>query len=155
MPRKSAYIVKIKPNLENIIIWKSQNLKESEIIRKLDINPTTWYKYRNSKKELRDAIETGTNMLTRDIESVLFKKAMGFTRKETKKIIDRKGEQNFIKKYEETDRYYPPHFQSIMTILNKNLPNEYKTIEEETVDVEIETLANSFKDIVKKLDEEE
>lgn len=57
--RKSYYDLHIKPNLLKIEYWASEGLEEKEIMERLGVKKTTFYKYKSQKKEFAEALSRG------------------------------------------------------------------------------------------------
>ncbi len=72
------YTRKIQPYLPDIVKWRQQGKGINTICRILDISPDTFFKYRNEYQEFRDAYEMGTDLLADNMETALFKEAVGY-----------------------------------------------------------------------------
>lgn len=90
--RKSVYDERIKPHLEDITKW-TQTMTDTDIAKMLGVSSSAWKKCKAERKDLKDAIKKGRELLIRDFYSTLIRKAQGFqyTEKKTVKELDQNG----------------------------------------------------------------
>lgn len=140
--RKSAFDTIIKPNLENIKQWTKDGLTDAEIIKKLGINKSTYYRYKSDNKELKDCVKDGRSEAVEKLEKTMFQSAMGG--KETvkksmkvKKIKYKDGKKELeyetMEPYEE-EIYTPPNVTAAIFLLkhwakDKGYTNDPQTLE--------------------------
>ena len=83
--RPDKYDILVKPHLKRIPDMALQ-MSQEQIAKTLGVAYSTFRKYRDSHKELKDALERGISELVFDAKSTLIRKAKGYTYEE-KKII--------------------------------------------------------------------
>lgn len=86
--RKDKYETHIKPYLTEITKWR-KTMDEKQIMEKLGIGKTAFYKYKRTYKELADALKMGEQELGKRAISNLIKRGNGYEYTETKEIYER------------------------------------------------------------------
>lgn len=137
MGRKSRYETNVKPFLKLIPTWYD-TMTESQIAKKLGISVSSFEKYKNENQELRDALQTGKELLIEELKSALKMKAKGFTYTETKTTIRREGDRD-VKTIEEFERYAQPDTGAIHLLL-KNLDESWRNDDKATMEMKREQL---------------
>lgn len=72
---KAEYWLK-KEQLQTLRGWALQGATDAEIIEKMHISKTTFYRWKQEKKEFRDALNKGGDWANAAVASMLFKTAM-------------------------------------------------------------------------------
>lgn len=85
--RKNKYEEFVKPYLSKIEEW-SQNCTERQIANKLNVGYSTFIRYKEEFRELREALKKGHDNLVDDLHSALIKRAKGFDYTETKTVTE-------------------------------------------------------------------
>ena len=98
--RKSVYDERIKPHLEDITKW-TQTMTDADIVKMLGVSRACWCKYKAERKELKEAIKKGRELLIRDFYSTLIRKAQGFQYTEKKTVKERDASGNLVVTREE------------------------------------------------------
>lgn len=83
--RKNKYETHVKPYLDNIEKW-AQECTEQQIANKLNVGYSSFIRYKNDFRELREALKKGHDELVYDLRSTLIKRAKGFTYEESKVV---------------------------------------------------------------------
>lgn len=78
MGRLSRYESHVKPHLNKIRKWVSEDIPVSTITKNLHISHTAFDKYKREHPELREALRHGEDDLVEELRSVLKQKAVGF-----------------------------------------------------------------------------
>lgn len=123
--RKSAkdYILS---RLDEIKKLASEGYSEKEIIRKLDIASSTYYKYKSEITELKESINVGREEAIKELENVTYKTAMGFEYKEEKMVIQLDEDGNPTKRVKEVyTKYQPPNPAQQQYLLNNWTKGKY------------------------------
>ena len=122
--RKSVYEERIKPHLEDITKW-TQTMTDADIVKMLGVSRACWCKYKAERKELKEAIKKGRELLIRDFYSTLIRKAQGFqyTEKKTIKEIDPNTGALVVTREEEYTRTALPDVAALHLLL-KNYDTE-------------------------------
>ena len=140
--RKSAYETIIEPNLENIKKWTKEGLMDAEIIKRLGINKSTYYRYKSEKKEFQDSVKDGREEAVEKLETTMFQAAMGQKEKvkkamKVKKISYKNGKKELeyetMEPYEE-EIFVPPNMTAAIFLLkhwakDKGYTNDPQTLE--------------------------
>lgn len=118
--RKSAWDIKIKPRLFEIKGWCRDGYTDKQIAEALDINETTFHKYKKKKNLLLKSLKITKAIADLTVENSLSKRANGFEFDEvTKKLMPVYNEQGKITGYE----------MQVTQIVTKTLAPETKAIE--------------------------
>ena len=109
MARKSEYKKwEEAGELENILIrvegWARDGLTNKQIAENLDLNVKTLYDYQNKYSKFRNALKSGKEIIDRQVENALLKKALGYTERIQKTRVLKDGE--VVTYYE--DKYFAP-----------------------------------------------
>lgn len=123
--RKSAkdYILS---KLDEIKKLASNGYSEKEIIKKLGIASSTYYKYKSELKELTDSILVGRDEAIKELENITYKTAMGFEYKEEKMVIQLDEDGNPTKRVKEVyTKYQPPNPAQQQYLLNNWTKGKY------------------------------
>lgn len=95
MGRPSKYDTEIKPHIEDIKQAVAAGATVEEIANAFNIAVSTLHRYKNEKKELKEAFARGRDKVVIEIKAALLKKALGFEYEEEKRVgrKDKDGEQ--------------------------------------------------------------
>lgn len=124
MGRPSKYETEIQPHIDEIKEAVKAGATVEEIAKAFDIAPSTIYKYKAEKKELKEAFAHGREKVVIDIKGALLKKALGFTYEEEKRTgrKDKDGENIIL--VEKYKRYCPPS-ETAAAMLLRNYDKEW------------------------------
>lgn len=122
--KKDLYTEKdIKNKLDYIEDRIAYGITETELMKRLDVSRTTYYKWKESKKEFREAIERGKRGQIQVVENQLLKKILGYTVEETEERQDEHG--NVLERKIKTKFINPDTTSMIFWLKNRN-PDEWK-----------------------------
>ena len=119
--RKSAYEITIKPRFSDISEWLKNGATEKQIADNLGVAYSTFNKYKAEKTEFAEFLKNGRKSLVIQLRGALVKKALGFSYKETKKIIVG-GE---VERVEETVKTALPDVAALNLCLKNYDPDEW------------------------------
>ena len=134
MARREKYNTHIKPHLEDITNWIADGETEYSIHRKLGVNHDTWYRYKNKKSELSEAIKKGQQNLSLNLESLLYRKCKGYEVEETKTYIQKIGDKE-TKKVEKLKKHIPSSDTALIFALKNTNPEKWKDKQEIQQDI--------------------
>lgn len=137
MGRKSKYELNIRPHLQEIPKWY-ETMTEAEIAKRLGVSVASFENYKNKYPELVAVLHSAKEELVENLKATLKKKALGFSYKETKKVI-RNVDGKDTKLIEEYEKYSPPDTGAIHLLL-KNLDDTWRNDDQITVDFRREKL---------------
>ena len=121
---KSKYETIILPRFDEIKKWVSEGLTDREIIDRLGISRSTWYKHKSDFTDFSDAVEVCRRPKVEELEKTMFKLAQGYTIRLQKsmKVRDPGGGEH-LEDYVE-DVHVPPNFNALRFLLT-NWSEEY------------------------------
>lgn len=73
----------VKEKLEQVEMWASMGLSETQIAFNLGISKDTFYRYKKEYSDFSDTLKRGKNVANFKVENALYKKATGYESKET------------------------------------------------------------------------
>ena len=120
--------------------WARDGLINSEIAERIGIAEGTLYSWKNKYKEIDEALKDGQDIVDRQVEESLFKKAMGYEYEETKQIIEKDEMGKDRKRVEKVKKYYPPDSTAIIFWLKNRKPGEWRDRRDSTIDVKSENV---------------
>lgn len=98
---KSKYEQWIKPEgLLKIEGWARDGLIDVEIAKMMEINPDTLYGWKKKFPQIAEALKKGKDVVDRQVENALLKRALGYEYEEVKKVYegDKLKEKTITKK---------------------------------------------------------
>lgn len=108
MARPTRYDTEIKPHLAEIKDAVAAGATVEEIAAAFGFAPSTLYKYKKEKPELKEAFARGRKKVIFEIKGALLKKALGFTYEEEKRVGKKDKDGEKIVLVEKYTRYCPP-----------------------------------------------
>lgn len=137
MGRADKYKTNVEPKLAQIKDWFGV-LTEAQIAKKLGVSVASFERYKSDHPELREALQSGKEVLIEELKDTLKQKAKGFHYTETKRVMKEvDGVRTMVK--EEYDKYSPPDTAAIHLLL-KNLDDEWRNDDKTTVELKKEKL---------------
>ena len=114
---KSKYETIILPRLDEIKKWVSEGLTDKEIIDRLGISKSTWYKHKSDIEEFSDTINICRKPKIEELENTMFQLANGFSvdKKFSKVLKNPDGSERIASGVETV--YYPPNFNALRFLL--------------------------------------
>lgn len=125
MARPTRYDTEIKPHIEDIKDAVAAGATVEEIAKAFNIAPSTLYKYKAQKKELKDAFARGREKVIIEIKAALLKKALGFNYEEEKRVGKKDKDGENVIMVEKYTRYCPPS-ETAAGMLLRNYDEEWK-----------------------------
>ena len=123
--RKSAYDVKIAPNLEKIRSLVKEGVSEVKIAKRFGIGYSTWKRHKAENPDFRAVLEGSREESVQNLEAAMLKSALGFTKLVKKhyklKNVEYENGKRLSEKEEivevEEEVYFPPSFNAIRFLL--------------------------------------
>lgn len=75
---KSKYETIILPRLDEVKQWVSEGLTDREIIKRLGISSSTWYKHKSEITEFSETVRESREPKIAELENTMFKLANGY-----------------------------------------------------------------------------
>ena len=114
---KSKYETVILPRFEEIKKWVSEGLTDREIVERLGISRSTWYKHKSDFSDFSDTVTVCRRPKIEELENTMFKLAQGYTVRvqDAMKVRDPGGGEH-IELYEK-DVHVPANFNALRFLL--------------------------------------
>lgn len=128
-----------------------EGLTDAEIAVRLGLAQSTLHKWKKDFPEFSEALKEGKEPADAKVKMSLYKRAIGYTEKEKKVLVemDKEGNQKPAK-IETTEKHIQPDVGAIAFWLKNRLPNEWKDRQtvESKVDQEVTDLSHlSFSEL--------
>ena len=136
---KEKYSTHIQPYL-NKIKEMCLTMTEEQIAKALGVGASTWARYKNEHKELREALKKGRLDLCLELKSVLIQKAKGMQYTERKQII----KDNKVVAEEVYTRTCPPDVAALHLLL-KNYDTDWRNDDAATMELKRRTVETAEK----------
>ena len=120
--------------------WARDGYTLSDIADRIGISRSTLTTWKNKYEEIRNALNTGREVIDYKVENALLKAALGYTSKEIKVTVGKqvKNGQTFMITKETTYRDVPPNVTACAMWLNNRLPDKWKRNRDKTIELEDE-----------------
>ena len=86
--RKSKYHTHVEPRLKEIEAWARDGLTDEQIAKNLGVAYSTFRKYRDEHSALSASLKKGKEVVDREVENALLKRALGYEYEEVKTLIE-------------------------------------------------------------------
>lgn len=139
--RPSKY-EEVKDDLLRVQGWARDGLSDEQIAENLGIGITTLYEWKNRYPEFREAMKKGKEIVDREVENALLKRAMGYEYEEV--VIENGVETKRVKKF------VPPDTTAQIFWLKNRKPQEWRDRQEREV-----TATVSIENLLSQLDQDE
>ena len=108
--------------------WARDGLTNDEIARKMEINPATFYRWKNSYCEICEAIKKGREPVNVILEDTAFERATKW--KTVKEVTRERLYNNQTKQYEltttkEVEKNVPPDSTLLIFLMKSRMPDKY------------------------------
>ena len=140
MPR-SRWETHIAPNIELIKQWARDGVIDKDIAKRLGVAYSTFRKYKAEEKELEEALRCSKEMADANVESALYRRAVGYRYTETKITRESGG----VTEVETTREALPDTTAQIFWLKNRR-PDKWR----ESQSIEI---TKPIDDTIKELEE--
>jgi hypothetical protein len=105
-------------NLLRLEGWARDGLTDEQICEKMGIGKTAFYDWKNKYPKFAEALKKGKEVVDRQVENALLKRALGYTY--TEETVTNKGEVVTVEKYE------PPNTTAIIFWLKNRKPADWR-----------------------------
>ena len=69
--------------------WARDGLTDEQIAHNMGISPSTLYEWKKKYPEISEALKKGKEVVDREVENALLKRALGYEYEEVKQIIEK------------------------------------------------------------------
>jgi transposase-like protein len=114
--------------------WARDGLTDEQISHNIGIHPSTLYDWQKKYSEIAEALKNGKEVVDRQVENALLKRALGYEYEEVKQIIEKDEKGKDRKRIEKTIKQVIPDITAQIFWLKNRKPAEWrnKHIELET-----------------------
>jgi transposase len=112
--------------LEKIAGWARDGLVNEQIAQQIGIHPSTLYDWQNKYPEIAEALKQGKEVIDRQVESALLKRALGYECEEVKMIVTENGG----KRVEKARKQVLPDVGAQIFWLKNRKPKEWRDKQE-------------------------
>jgi transposase-like protein len=112
--------------LAKIAGWARDGLVNEQIAQQIGIHPSTLYDWQNKYPEIAEALKQGKEVIDRQVESALLKRALGYEYEEVKMIVTESGG----KRVEKTRKQVLPDVGAQIFWLKNRKPKEWRDRQE-------------------------
>lgn len=108
--------------------WARDGLTDEQIARKIGINTGTLYAWKNQYPEISEALKRGKEVIDRQVENALLKRALGYDyEEETKELqYDRGTGQQILVTTKKVTRHVQPDVTAQIFWLKNRKPEEWR-----------------------------
>lgn len=106
--------------------WARDGLTDEQIAHNIGIARGTLYVWQNKYPDIRDALKKGKEVVDRQVENALLKRALGFEYEETKVIIEKDDQGKDRKRQEKIIKYALPDTTAQIFWLKNRKPYEWR-----------------------------
>ena len=131
--------------LEVVEGWARDGLDDEQIAHNMGISRTTLHEYKNKYPKFADALKKGKEVVDREVENALLKRALGYEVEETKKVIT-KGSGDKQKIVKTTKHVKPDTTAQIFWLKNRKRDDWRNNPEVEDQDDKLEEFLEGVKD---------
>lgn len=128
--------------------WARDGLTDEQVAHNIGIARGTLYDWKNRYPDIDDALKRGKEVIDRQVENALLKRALGYEYEEVKQIIEQDNDGKDKKKIEKTKKIIVPDTTAQIFWLKNRKPAEWRDKQEiqHSGDLDITTKADAIKD---------
>ena len=105
--------------------WARDGLTDEQIARNMGISPSTLYEWKKKYPEISEVLKKGKEVVDRQVENALLKRALGYDYEEVKTLIeDVDGKKK--KKVEKTVKHIAPDVTAQIFWLKNRRPDKWR-----------------------------
>ena len=124
--------------------WARDGLIEDQIAYNMGITRQTLSAWKNKYPSILDALKRGKEIVDRQVENALLKRALGYEYEEVKQIIEKDDMGRDRKKVEKTLKQVTPDTTAQIFWLKNRKPNDGRDRKDTALRGEVKTNANPF-----------
>jgi len=106
--------------------WAMDGLSDEQIAHNIGIVPSTLYEWKKKYSEISEALKKGKEIIDRQVENALLKRALGFEYEETKKIQEKDANGKDRIRIEKFTKTMAPDTGAIAFWLKNRKPAEWR-----------------------------
>lgn len=139
MGRPSIYKTEWEDKLEVIQGWARDGLTDEQIAHNMGISTTTLYDYKNKYPEFAKALKKGKEVIDREVENALLKRALGYTYQETTQELVKNPETGEVelRSTKKVTKHVKPDTTAQIFWLKNRKPDQWRDTKEIDVNANI------------------
>jgi transposase-like protein len=106
--------------------WARDGLTDEQISHNIGINPSTLYEWQKKYPKIAEALKKGKEVIDRQVENALLKRALGYEYEEVKQIIEKDEKGKDRKRIEKTIKHVIPDTTAQIFWLKNRKPHEWR-----------------------------
>lgn len=106
--------------------WARDGLTDEQISHNMGIAPSTLYEWKKKHPEISEALKKGKEVVDRQVENALLKRALGYEYEEVKQIIEKDENGKDRKRVEKTIKHVPPDTTAQIFWLKNRKPDKWR-----------------------------
>ena len=106
--------------------WARDGLTDEQISHNIGIHPSTLYEWQKKYPEIAESLKRGKEVIDRQVENALLKRALGYEYEEVKMVVERDENGNEKKKQEKVIRKVVPDTTAQIFWLKNRKPAEWR-----------------------------
>jgi hypothetical protein len=106
--------------------WARDGLTDKQISHNIGIHPSTLYDWQKEHPEIAEALKKGKEVIDRQVENALLKRALGYEYEEVKQIIEKDEKGKDRKRIEKTVKQVIPDITAQIFWLKNRKPEEWR-----------------------------
>ena len=134
--------------------WARDGLTDEQISHNIGIHPSTLYEWQKKHPEISEALKKGKEVIDRQVENALLKRALGYEYEEVKQIIEKDEKGKDRKRIEKTVKKVIPDTTAQIFWLKNRKPHEWRDKRDIEHSGSINSGLNKLDSILKQLKED-
>lgn len=106
--------------------WARDGLSDEQIAKNIGISTSTLYEWKKKYSEFSEALKRGKEVIDRQVENALLKRALGYEYEEVKQIIEKDENGKDRKRIEKTIKHVAPDTTAQIFWLKNRKPHEWR-----------------------------
>jgi len=151
--RLTKYDTHVEPRLIEIEGWARDGLIDEQIAKNLGIAYSTFREYKNKHPALSAALKKGKEVVDRQVENALLKRALGYEYEEVKTYVEIDGHGREKKRKEITKKIIAPDTTAQIFWLKNRKPHEWRDKRDVEHSGSVDTGLNKLDSILEQLKE--
>ncbi len=122
--------------------WARDGLINEQIANEIGIHPSTLYDWQKKYPEIAEALKRGKDVIDRQVENALLKRALGYEYEEVKQIIEKDDKGKDRKRIEKTTKQVIPDTTAQIFWLKNRKPETWR--DKKDLDVSVNKSLEDF-----------
>ncbi len=106
--------------------WARDGLSDEQIAKNIGISTSTLYEWKKKYSEFSEALKKGKEVIDRQVENALLKRALGYEYEEVRQIIEKDDNGKDRKRIEKIIKHVAPDVTAQIFWLKNRKPQEWR-----------------------------